>query len=46
MAAGKGRMDVQEKTSVVELSYPSVVRFTGHVQLKGVRPRTADRRGL
>ena len=42
MVAGKGMVEVHIKTSVVELSYPSVVRFTGHVQLKGVRPRTVE----
>jgi integrase len=35
------RVQAYEKTSV-ELSYPSVVRFTGHVQLKGLRPRTVE----
>jgi hypothetical protein len=34
-----------EKTSVLNTvadSYPSVVRFIGHVQLKGGRPRTLE----
>ena len=38
-------MLVYEKTSVLNSvvdSYPSVVRFLGHVQLKGVRPRTVE----
>jgi hypothetical protein len=42
MASADGRLQACEKTSIVELSYPSVTRFTGHVQLKGVRPRTLE----
>ena len=42
MAAGWGRLQAYEKTSFTKLSYPSVVRFTGHVQLKGVWPRTLE----
>lgn len=41
MAAGKGMVEVYEKTTV-ELSYPSVARFTGHVQLKGLSERTVE----
>ena len=48
MASAGGRLQVYEKTSVafVERSYPSVVRFAGHVQLKGVRPRTVEAYGM
>ncbi len=44
MASVGGKLEAYEKTSVEsnELSYPSVVRFAGHVQLKGVRPRTVE----
>ena len=38
-------MQAYEKTSVLNTvvdSYPSVVRFIGHVQLKGGRPRTVE----
>jgi len=45
MASGWGRLQAYEKTSdlnAVVDSYPSVVRFIGHVQLKGVRPRTVE----
>ncbi len=38
MASAGGRCQAQEKTSI-ELSYPSVVRFTGPVQLKGAAAR-------
>ena len=41
MAAGKGMVEVYEKTTV-ELSYPSLARFTGHVQLKGLSERTVE----
>jgi site-specific recombinase XerD len=41
MSAGEGNVEVYEKTSV-ELSYSSVVRFTGHVQLKGLSERTVE----
>ena len=41
MADGKGMVEVYEKTTV-ELSYPSVARFTGHVQLKGLSERTVE----
>ena len=41
MALAGGRLQAYEKTSV-ELSYPSVVRFTGHVQLKGLAARTVE----
>lgn len=41
MAAGEGRLEAYEKTSA-DLSYPSLVRFAGHVELKGVRPRTVE----
>jgi integrase len=41
MASAGGRLQAYEKTSV-ELSYPSVVRFTGHVQLKGLSARTVE----
>jgi integrase/recombinase XerD len=41
MAAGEGKWEAYEKTSV-DLSYPSLVRFAGHVELKGVRPRTVE----
>lgn len=41
MAAGGGRLEAYEKTSA-DLSYPSLVRFAGHVELKGVRPRTVE----
>ena len=41
MAAGMEMVQAYEKTSD-ELSYPSVVHFTGHVQLKGVRPQTVE----
>ena len=34
-------VEVYEKTTV-ELSYPSVARFTGHVQLKGLSERTVE----
>ena len=37
MAAEWGRWQAYEKTSLTKISYPSVARFTGHVQLKGVR---------
>ena len=48
MASEGGRLQAYEKTSVesVERSYPSVVRFAGHVQLKGVRPRTVEAYGM
>ena len=48
MASAGGRLQTYEKTSVeaVERSYPSVVRFAGHVQLKGVRPRTVEAYGM
>ena len=48
MASAGGRLQAYEKTSVeaVERSYPSVVRFAGHVQLKGVRPRTVEAYGM
>ena len=48
MASAGGRLQVYEKTSVasVDQSYPSVVRFAGHVQLKGVRPRTVEAYGM
>ena len=45
MASGRGRLQAYEKTSVLNAvvdSYPSVVRFLGHVQLKGVWPRTVE----
>ena len=45
MASGWRRLQAYEKTSVLNAvvdSYPSVVRFIGHVQLKGVRPRTVE----
>jgi hypothetical protein len=42
MASADGRLQAYEKTSIGELSYPSVSRFAGHVQLKGVRPRTLE----
>jgi hypothetical protein len=45
MASGWGRWQAYEKTSNTKITYPSVARFTGHVQFKGVRPRTADRKG-
>ena len=41
MALKGGRLEVYEKTTV-ELSYPSVARFTGHVQLKGLSERTVE----
>ena len=41
MAAGKGMVEFYEKTTV-ELSYPSLARFTGHVQLKGLSERTVE----
>ena len=41
MASGGWKVEAYEKTSV-ELSYPSVVRFTGHVQLKGLSARTVE----
>jgi integrase len=41
MASAGGRLQAYEKTSD-ELSYPSVVRFTGHVQLKGLSARTVE----
>ena len=41
MASGGGNLQAYEKTSD-DLSWPSVVRFAGHVQLKGVRPRTVE----
>ncbi len=37
MAAGWGRWQAYEKTSIPKKSYPSVARFTGRVQFKGVR---------
>ncbi len=37
MAAGWGRWQAYEKTSITKISYPSVARFTGQVQFKGVR---------
>ena len=46
MASGRGTLQAYEKTSALNVvvvdSYPSVVRFIGHVQLTGVRPRTVD----
>ena len=42
MAAKWGRLQAYEKISVTKLTYPSVARFTGHVQLKGVRPQTLE----
>ncbi len=42
MAAEWGRWQAYEKTSITKLTYPSVARFTGHVQLKGVRPWTLE----
>ena len=44
MASAGPMVEAYEKTSdkCVESSYPSVVRFAGHVQLKGVRPRTVE----
>ena len=45
MAPGRGNLQAYEKTSVLNSvvdSYPSVVRFTGHVELKGVWPRTVE----
>lgn len=45
MASGWGTLQAYEKTSVLNTvvdSYPSVVRFIGHVQLKGGRPRTVE----
>ena len=36
MTSAGGRLQADEKT-FVKLSYPPVVRFTGPVQLKGVR---------
>ena len=42
MVAGRGKVQAYETTSNTEISYPSVARFTGHVQLKGVRPRTLE----
>ena len=41
MALKGGRLEVYEKTTI-ELSYPSVARFTGHVQLKGLSERTVE----
>ena len=41
MASKAGRLEVYEKTTI-ELSYPSVARFTGHVQLKGLAERTVE----
>ena len=41
MAPAVGMVEVYEKTSA-DTSYSSVVRFTEHVQLKGVRPRTVE----
>ena len=48
MASAGGRLQTYEKTCVasVEESYPSVVRFAGHVQLKGGRPRTVEAYGM
>ena len=47
MSSAGGRLQAYEKTCVesVARSYPSVVRFAGHVQLKGVRPRTVEAYG-
>lgn len=45
MASGWGTLQAYEKTSVLNIvvdSYPSVVRFIGHVQLKAARPRTVE----
>ena len=45
MASGRGTLQAYEKTSALNSvvdSYASVVRFIGHVQLKGVRPRTVE----
>jgi len=42
MASAGGRLQAYEKTSVVENSCPSVVRFAEHVQLKGARPRPVE----
>ena len=39
---GVGKIQACEKTSIAKISYPSVVRFTGHVQLKGVQPGTLE----
>ena len=41
MAPAVWMVEVYEKTSA-DTSYSSVVRFTEHVQLKGVRPRTVE----
>ena len=48
MASAGGRLQAWEKTSVesVGRSYQSIVRFAGHVQLKGVRPRTVKAYGM
>ena len=48
MASAGGRLQAYEKTSAecVARSYPSVVRFAGHVQLKGGRPRTVEAYGM
>ena len=37
MAAGWGRWQAYEKTSITKISYLSLSRFTGQVQFKGVR---------
>jgi integrase/recombinase XerD len=45
MASGGWTLQAYEKTSALNSvvdSYPSLIRFTGHVQLKGVRPRTVE----
>ena len=42
MAAGIGKVQVYEKTSMIAIAYLSIVRFTAHVQLKRVRPRTVE----
>jgi len=45
MASAGGRLQAYEKTSVgdpVVDACASLTRFTGHVQLKGVRPRTVE----
>jgi hypothetical protein len=34
MAAGWGRLQAYEKTSITKIAYSFVARFTGHVQLK------------
>jgi hypothetical protein len=45
MAAGWGKLQAYEKAFITKIAYSFAARFTGHVQFKGVRQRTTDRKG-